>query len=174
MVEPLQIRIQSVKSPVEKLRRWIGGIVNYIYANANAIFLAFVWTCFLVFFTYTTLLVEAVKVEGDFYGLFYKSQSEYVALFVNIGIIVMLLFDNHAANKRFEGVAYYIPIVAIALCVFIMAHSSMSINNELAFYRWPICEKELSFRIYLVFTFIIFSLKVRALSDTIPQKKSVR
>lgn len=158
---------------LKRIHKWLSSRVSFIKANRKAIILALVWTAFLLFFTYTTLLVEAVKVNGSFYELFYKSQSQFVAMFVNIGIIIMLLFDNHAANKEFHGLEYYIPIIAIAICIMILAHCDTYINNGLDEYIIPISYEKLSFILFCCFLIIIFCLKARSLCETTNQKKDV-
>lgn len=152
---------------------WLSNKVSFVLANRKPIILSFVWISFLLFFTYTTLLVEAIKIDGNFYSFFYNDQSQYVALFVNIGIIIMLLFDNHAANKEFHGVEYYIPIIAITLCIVLMAHCDCNINNELHKFITPLSYEKLSIILYCCFIIMIYYLKARSLCETTVQKKGV-
>lgn len=152
---------------------WLSKGSSFIYSNRKPLILAFVWTAFILFFTYTTLLVEAVKVNGSFYESFYNSQSQFVAMFVNIGIIIMLLFDNHAVNKEFHGIGYYIPIVAIAICIMILAHCDTYVNKSLDEYIIPISYEKLSVVLFCCFITIIYCLKARALWETTNQKKGV-
>ncbi|MDE6043395.1 MAG: hypothetical protein K2G07_07640 [Muribaculaceae bacterium] len=152
---------------------WLSRVASFIYSNRKPLILAFVWTAFILFFTYTALLVEAVKVNGSFYDSFYKSQSQFVAMFVNIGIIIMLLFDNHAVNKEFHGIGYYIPIVAIAICIMILAHCDTNNNKCLDDYITPISYEKLSVVLFCFFIIIIYCLKARTLWEVTTQKKGV-
>ena len=148
---------------------------SYLKANFSSLVLAFVWVLFMVFFTYTTLVFELMQADGDFCELFYQEQSRYLALFVNAGIVVMLLFDNHVAKQRFHGYSYYIPIVALILCLVIMAHCDVNIHKELQNYWGPISHEYFSIVMYGCFLFLVYVMKVRTLvmCDSLEEKKEM-
>lgn len=142
--------------------------------NIHAIFLACMWVIFMVFFTYTDLVYELFLDNGDFCNLFYKTQCEYVSLFVNVGIVIMLLFDNHVSNDKLHGVAYYLPIVAIVLCLFINAHCSLHIENELTKFVKPISWECLSIITHIIFLGLVFILKARSLWKYVTPNKELK
>lgn len=137
--------------------------VQWIMVNWRAIFLAFVWILFMFFFTYTPLFAELMKVDGHFSQVFYKGQSSYLALYVNIGLVLMLLFDNHAVNKRFEGAVYYIPIIGLVFALLLMGHCNLVLTHQHENYIYPLSEKHLSYLIYIAFLILLFMMKVRTL-----------
>ena len=146
------MEIRILKKEIEKIKCWL----EFLAANRDSLFLAFVWVLFMVFFTYTTLVVELVRTEGDFCELFYQEQSRYIALFVNVGIVIMLLFDNHVANQRFQGYSYYVPIVALVFCLIIMAHCEANIHDNIQEYVKPISLEYLSIVAYGCFLFLVY------------------
>lgn len=148
-------------------------VCGFLKAYAQSLVLAFIWLLFMVFFTYTTLVVEMACAEGNFCELFYQEQSRYIALFVNVGIVAMLLFDNHVAKQPFRGVSYYIPFVSLVFCLIIMAHCEANVNHCLDKYIQPISWEYLSIIAYGCFLFMVYIMKVRALSNSSVQKKGV-
>lgn len=131
--------------------------------NWQALLLSLAWVLFMVFFTYTALVVELLEKNGDFYKLFYLEQSQYISLFVNVGIVIMLLFDNHLTGNRYSGPAYYLPLFAILLCLTIKAHCDLNVQDGIKDYIYPICEKRLSVFAYCIFLFMVYILKARSL-----------
>lgn len=122
---------------------------------------AFVWVLFMCFFTYTTLFVELLKVDGDFPRLFYDEQSTFLALYVNVGLIVMLMFDNHVANKIFRG--NYMPFMGLLVVLLLLGHCNLVKSGEYLKYVSPLSEKWLSYAIYVAFLFILYVMKVKSL-----------
>lgn len=143
----------------EKL--WYGA--RMIIENWRSIFLAFVWVLFMFFFTYTTLFEELLKTNGHFSQLFYDEQSRYLALYVNIGLVFMLLFDNHSVNKWFRGAFYYIPFIGLVIALLLMGHCNLVKSGEHINYRYPLSEERLSYLIYIAFLIMLFIMKVRTL-----------
>ncbi len=164
-------RYELVAFTYHTVINWFLKIVSFFSSNQKPIVLALVWLLFILFFTYTILIVEAVKVSGNFYKLFYTSQSEYIALFVNAGIIIMLLFDNHAVNKELQGFRYYIPYLGLILCIALMAHCRSNVDNQLREYKYPISYEKLSFIIYCCFIGIVYILKCHSLWDSTKVRK---
>jgi hypothetical protein len=148
---------------MSELRRWAW--------NWRSLFLAFVWVLFMFFFTYTTLFEELLKKNGNFPGLFYEEQSSFIALYVNIGLVIMLLFDNHAVNKKFRGAVYYIPIMGLVVAFFLMGHCYLVKSGEHVNYIFPLSTERLSYVIYAVFLLMLYVMKVRSL---IPDEVSVK
>lgn len=148
--------------------------ISFLRVNNKPLLLSLFWVLFIMFFTYTTLWVELCRVNGNFFDSFYDSQRSYIALFVNAGIIIMLLFDNYAARKEFQGLETFIPIVTLFLCVFIMAHCDYNKTEKLPNLIYPLSHKKLSIIVYCLFIVMIYYLKVRSLwEDSIKQKKEI-
>ena len=152
----------------ERSGPWWDRLYTHVSANREAFTVAFIWVMLLCFFTYTPLIVELLKAEGDFPTEFYSSQSQWIALAVNIGIILMLLFDNHVQKKRLDGLYYYTPLIAIVLCIAIKAHCDAKIENSIKDYIAPIAYE--SFSIWVFFVFIIATTFLKA-NSLIPQSK---
>lgn len=102
-------------------------IYTYISSNINIFLLGLLWTLFMLFFTYTDLLVAILTKGCSFITEFSKDQCQYISLFVNFGIIVMLVFDCCSSQKKFSAKSFILPFVAIALCLIILAHCNLYI-----------------------------------------------
>lgn len=151
----------------------IRGLLSYILSNFRVLSIAFLWILFLLFFTYTPLFLELAKRQGNFISLFYQEQSQYITLIVNMGIVLMFLFDNTYNHKRLEGVVYYIPIIAVVLSVFIQVHCSLNIDNNLSQLKKPLSIDYLSMILYGFFCVLMFILKVNSLSNITQQIKGI-
>lgn len=159
---------------MEMIRKMFAFCKSYLLVNRKALLLGLMWMGFIVFFSYTSLLVELTKANGDFLNLFYNEQSKYIALFVNVGIVIMLLFDNWGAEHRHNSYAFYISIFAIVLCLIIMAHCDLNISNRLQNYKKPISCECLSVIIHGLFLLLVYILKVNTLTkEIIKTKKGV-
>lgn len=143
---------------------------TYLTANWKTLFLGLVWVGFIILFTYTSLLVELTKIEGDFLNLFYNEQSKYISLFVNIGIVIMLMFDNLSSGK-YNNESAYVSIFAIVLCIIVMAHCDLNINNKLQNFKVPLSCKKLSIGIHILFLLLVYRLKVKTLTEEIISTK---
>lgn len=139
--------------------------MSYIMLNYQSLLLGLIWVGLIAFFTYTPLLVEVTKVDGDFQNLFYYEQSKYISLFVNVGIVIMLIFDNVSAGKQHYGPSLHLSIFAIVLCLMTMAHCDLNINNELQNFIKPISCKELALYTHGLFLFLVYLLKVSTLTE---------
>lgn len=150
--------------------------LSYLFSIRTSLFLALAWVLFMMFFTYTALVVELLKIDGNFVGLFYGEQSRYIALFVNIGLVVMLLFDNHVSlGKKLHGAFYYVPIIGIILSILLMTHCRLVVAEAHKIFVKPISREELSFVIYGFLMLVIYLLKVKSLiTERVNVRKGVK
>ena len=167
--------MKKILSIINSIWNTIQRGISFLRANNKPLLLSLCWVLFIMFFTYTTLWVELCKVDGDFYNKFYASQCAYISLFVNAGIVIMLLFDNYAARKEFHGLETFVPIVTLILCVFIMGHCDHKISEKLPNYISPLSYEKLSIIVYCIFIMMIYYLKVRSMwENSIKQKKELK
>lgn len=149
----------------------IKNIYTYIKSNFNIFFLGLLWTLFILFFTYTDLLVVGLSVNSSFIMEFSKAQCQYVSLFVNFGLVVMLVFDCCSTQKKFSAKSFILPFFAIALCLIILAHSNLYICHKHTLFVRPICSEYFSIFAYILFVITIYILKVITL---LPAKTTIK
>ena len=126
----------------------------------------------MLFFTYTDLIIALVEANTDFIDVFHKKQSGFIALFVNLGIIFMLVFDV-VSNKKMSITTheYVLPFIAIIISVIIIAHSRVCISNNMENYVFPINSKEMSIYVYAMYVLCVYMLKINTL---LPQTAKVK
>lgn len=143
---------------------------TYLISISGYMWQAFLWLAFTCFFTYTYLFAEYVKSAGSTLALFHTEQCRHIALFVNIGLIVMLAFDKSNCKRKFSSSEYLVPFVAIVFCLLTMEHSEIVTQTRLSDYKWPLSSATLSVASFVLFLLCLFVMKVRTL---IPEKESV-
>lgn len=145
---------------------------EYWKANWRIFVVALLWVCFIVFFTYTTLLVALVEEQTNFIDSFYQEQAKFVSLFVNFGIVFMLVFDVvNCKNSTIKSYEYILPFIAMLLCLIIMAHCKILNIGEGANYVYPINSRYLSIFAFVLYLFCIWFLKILTL---LPQIECVK
>ena len=160
-----------IRKNIEYIKKHIVSKMSYIRSNQRAIRMAASWLLFMLFFTYTSLIVELFEVEGDFLQLFYTEQRKYVSLFVNTGIVIMLLFDYSACEVSLSPKSYRLPFVAIVCCLALMAHCDLKMENQISQYRFPINLDYLSVIIYGFFVLLVYQLKLKVLTPDVESVK---
>lgn len=144
---------------------------SYICSIKRSLPLAFMWMLFMAFFTYTILFVALIEKDVDFASIFYNQQSSYISLFVNFGLVIMLVFDYASSHKTISLSSFILPFIAILLCIVIKGHCDCNMDGTLIKYIWPISYEPLSIIIYVVFLFLIFILKVISLTPETSETK---
>lgn len=125
---------------------------------------AVAYVCLLAVFTYTPLLIAFVTAGVEFLPVYNASQGSYIALFVNVGLLLMLFID-YIAGKRLIHKKHQIGTL-IAICGLIgvsaLASNAGSENpTELAWILgWPF------FGVALHMVFLIYLMYVKYVSYT--------
>ena len=131
---------------------------------------AVTYVCLLAVFTYTPLLIAFVTAGVEFLPVYNASQGSYIALFVNVGLLLMLFID-YIAGKRLIHKKHQVGTL-IAICGLIgvsaLASNAESDNpTELAWILgWPF------FGAALHMVFLIYLMYVKYVSY--PSQKVVR
>ena len=135
-------------------------IWSYLHSIKRSFPLALLWMGFMVFFTYTILLLAIVETDTNFKTVFYEQQSSYISLFVNCGLVLMLVLDYVNSHPRsITPCSFVLPFIAIMLCLIIKAHCDSNLKDILGNYMWPISSENLSIVAYTLFLITIISVR---------------
>lgn len=112
------------------------------------------WLMLLVLFTYTPIFAELFKENGNVLCIYYKMQKEDIALFVNIGLLGMVMIDYFGtkfAINAFRTLLLFFGIVAIFV---IYVHSGIMFSNAGDGYTKIVNNNYLSIIAHVVLLFI--------------------
>lgn len=87
------------------------------------------WLLLLVLFTYTPIFAEMFKKGGDILCAYYMMQKENIALFVNIGILGMVIIDYFGTKLAINGFRTLLLFFGIVAIFVIYIHSGIMYSN---------------------------------------------
>lgn len=87
------------------------------------------WIMLLVLFTYTPIFAELFKEGGDVFCAYYKMQKEDIALFVNIGLLGMVMIDYFGTKFAISGLRTLLLFFGIVAVFVINVHSRIMDSN---------------------------------------------
>jgi len=88
-------------------------LLSYIRAGA--------WVLLILFFAYVSLFLGLLQETSVFFGKYVEAQSSLIALIVNFGIVVLLVFDN--TNDVFQSKSNRYACASFGLTIFIYGHA---------------------------------------------------
>lgn len=133
--------------------------LSRLWAEPHVIGITLVWVLFMCFFTYTDLFA-ALLVSGDtFAPAFQNLQFRTIALCVNIGLVIMLLFDFTSKNERLHRSWIWIVIAGFAIAIMIYLHCRLVANQTHTQLVYPLNCDKLGIALFAVFLSVIFVMK---------------
>jgi hypothetical protein len=87
------------------------------------------WLMLLVLFTYTPIFAELFKINGNVLCAYYKMQKEDIALFVNIGLLGMVMIDYFGTKFAINGFRTLLLFFGIVAVFVIYVHSGIMDSN---------------------------------------------
>lgn len=73
------------------------------FDTANVIGRTVFWLMLIMLFTYTPIFAELLKAKGNILCAYYNMQKEDIALFVNIGLLGMVMIDYFGTKFAING-----------------------------------------------------------------------
>lgn len=121
------------------------------------------WLALLLVFTYTPLIHAMLKGGEVFKNVYFESQSSWSAMFVNGGLLLMLIVDYWGAQKQPTIVIWGLSIFAILLAMIIFAHTGAYAAGELSEYQYLLNDYRFSYSLHIAFLGILLYIKIRSM-----------
>ncbi len=139
---------------------------SLILQNIHVV-LSIAWLILIVFFTYTPLVHFALKSTANTSFISEYSNHQYcgIALIVNLGLLIMVIFDYIGANKKVSVKLLVSVLVAVALIIGIYLHVGAYVANTLWQYIYPIKSHSLSIVFHVLFLLIVLSIKTKSMES---------
>lgn len=131
------------------------------------------WVLLLCFFTYTALIVSFFVKAGSFSGVYFSNQSQVVSMIVNVGLLVMVVFDYMSSDDQLPINNVMILLVGILFAMCIYGHSYLFSNHLETKYIAPISWNGLSFVSHVMFLLVLCYLKGELLYKAAKQQSLV-
>ncbi|ROT07336.1 hypothetical protein EEL33_07240 [Muribaculaceae bacterium Isolate-037 (Harlan)] len=137
----------------------IGNYISRVKADPRSGKVALGWILFMIFFTYTDLVVALCSAGDTFKPAFQGMHIRMVSLLVNFGFVVMLLFDYSSKVQQLNRNYVWMSMFALFLALAMFLHCNVVENNEHSGYVFPLCWDAFSILLFVVFLGIVFVLK---------------
>lgn len=125
---------------------------------------ALMWLSLLVIFTYTPILVSLLLNNGSVMEAYFNSQHQAISLFINLGLLGMVLIDYFSVFPSIDGkMVVYLSIGVLALFV-IYVHSGIIFYGNGYLYKGIINNQWLSVTAHIILLLIILYIKYLSLS----------
>lgn len=133
--------------------------ISRLKADPRTRWIAFSWVCFMMFFTFTDLVVASVYTDIEFQSVFRGLHIRGISLFVNFGLIIMLLFDYSVKYKTMSKEVVWTAILGLMLCISIYFHCRKVTANAHSALIYPLCLDYFSIILFVVFMILLFIIK---------------
>lgn len=147
-----------------------GEMEGFIRKNKRYV-LSVLWLLLIILFTYTPLVSVGLKVDEVFADAYCNNQCGWIAMFVNFGLLLMVVFDYWGTGKRPTTALWVWSIVAIVVAMLIFAHTGMYVNHILHKFVYPLSDYRLSYALHLFFFGILLYIKIKSLEDDFPEEE---
>lgn len=140
--------------------------IEYFFRKSRHYFGAFTWLVLITLFTYTPLVESALKAnDALFVNEYCNNQQCGIALLVNLGLLVMVIFDYIGAKKKPTTGLLVLVLLAVFLLFCVFLHASAYVADHLQQYIYPISETYLSIFLHLCFFAILLYFKVLSMEE---------
>lgn len=133
--------------------------ISRLKADPTTTWIALSWVCFMIFFTYTDLLVACVSNDLTLATEFQRMHIRSVSLFVNFGLIIMLLFDYSTKNKDINRTLVWVIIGGLLLSLSIYVHCGKVAANTHSSLCFPLSWDNFSMLLFVFLMILLFVVK---------------
>ena len=123
------------------------------------------WVILLSLFTYTDVFCSMFKVDSSFFIDYKSSQMHGISFMVNIGLLIMLVFDFIGAGKHFSNVKVVCVLVAVLLAFLIFTFTNLHHSGEIINYIEVLRCTSLVYVFHTLYIIILVWLKHESIAD---------
>lgn len=140
-------------------------INNWVIRNKHYV-LSITWLVLIMLFTYTPLVHHALKISDiPFVDEYCNNQQCGISLLVNLGLLMMVVFDYIGAGKHSATKLLLLVFWGVFVVFGIYLHAGLYIAKELCQYVYPISENNLSMFLHILFFSILLYIKVESMKE---------
>lgn len=125
------------------------------------------WVMLLSLFTYTELFHSLLRTDEKFVDAYLECQTHLVSLVVNIGLLVMLVFDYMSAGMEFSNRKVVGVMSAILFPVLIYAMATLQKSEDIVHYVGFMKSPCLLYVLHMVFLWILTWLKKESMGESV-------
>lgn len=140
--------------------------LHIMWSRRQDIGKAFTWLMLLVLFTYTPIISAMLVKDGNALIEYINNQHQAISLFVNLGMLGMVLIDYFGALPSIDGKTTILLSMGVLALFVIYVHSGIIYGGNGYLYRCVINNKWLSIVAHIVFLFIVGKIKYLSLNKT--------
>ena len=130
--------------------------------------LSVLWLLLMILFTYTPLVAAGLKVNEVFADAYCNNQCAWIAMLVNFGLLLMVVFDYWGTGKQPTWNLYISSIVGLAIAALICGHTGLYVQDELSDFKFPINDYRCAYVLHLIFFAILLYIKVKSMDEDVP------
>ena len=140
-------------------------INNWAIRNKHY-FLSITWLVLIVLFTYTPLVHHALKISDiPFVDEYCNNQQCGISLLVNLGLLLMVVFDYIGAGKHSTTKLLLLVLCGVFVVFGIYLHAGSYVAKELCQYVYPISENNLSMFLHILLFGILLYIKIESMKE---------
>lgn len=125
---------------------------------------ALAWLLLLVLFTYTPIIAAMFMNNGSVVVSYFESQHLAISLFVNLGLLGMVLIDYFSVYPTIDGRIALVLSIGVFATFVIYVHCGIISHDNGHLYRGIINNKWLSPLSHSVLLVVIWHIKYRSLN----------
>ena len=136
-----------------------GGSSDFIKYFGSAL----IWLAFILFFTYSGLFVIAVQIDANLIQIYYNIQCRLVSVFVNFGLLFMLVIDYLLSDKKKHSRLLVMCLICFFIIVGLYGHAKFHETGKLDRFVSPFCSDEFSFILQTIFITMLLFIRYRTI-----------
>mgnify|MGYP006979435836 CR=1 FL=1 len=136
----------------------------FIYKHQDWL-VALGWVLLLSLFTYTELFCNMLRVDKSFDAAYQASQSNVLALVVNVGLLCMLVFDYMSTNKTITNKVVCGFVGGIMFPILLYSISTIQVGENASNYVGWLRSPWVLYFLHVWFIIVLTCLKRESLID---------
>lgn len=139
-------------------------LINSFKLNLMDKMKALAWLLLLVFFTYTPILATMFLSGGSMLDAYYDSQYRPVALFVNLGLLAMVLIDYFSVYPTIDRRLALVLSLGVFAAFVVYVHAGIVHFEKGYLYKGIINNRWLALAAHGILLMVVWFIKFRSLN----------